>query len=129
MQSKAPRTILTILLGLLCTTPAMAVQENPLHSYISHDFYRKQIIRTASRYGLALDGCAQKNALVSRKRYDIVSKPVFTAGKLHPVAGAWAETVWLSQCQKSYKIKIVVVAQKNGKMPEFIAKAADEQDQ
>jgi hypothetical protein len=126
MQSKALITTLTILLGLLCTSGAMAAQKKPLHTYIGHNFYRTKIMQTASKFGLALDGCAQRNALVSRKRYDIVSKPVFVPEKLHPIAGAWAETVWLSQCQKSYKLKIIVVAHKDGKMPEFVAKAADE---
>lgn len=124
MQSKALITTLTILLALLCTSAPVAAQKTPLQRYIAHKFYSKKIIETASRYGLALDGCAQKNALVSRKRYDIVSQPSFVPKKLHPVAGAWTETVWLNQCQKSYKIKIVVVAQKDGTMPEFIAKAA-----
>ena len=103
----------------------MAAQKNALHRYISYDFYRKQIMKTASHYGLALDGCAQKNALVSRKRYDIISPPVFVPEKLHPVAGAWTETVWLNQCRKSYEIKIVVLAQKDGKMPKFIAKSGN----
>lgn len=125
MQSKGLLGLLTILLALLCTSSTMAAQKNPLHRYISYDFYRKQIMKTASHYGLALDGCAQKNALVSRKRYDIISRPVFVPEKLHPIAGAWTETVWLNQCRKSYKIKIVVLAQKDGKMPKFIAKSGD----
>lgn len=126
MQSKGLTSTLTILLALLCTSTAVAAQKNPLHRYISYDFYSKKIMETASRYGLARDGCAQKNALASRARYDIVSPPVFIPEKLHPIAGAWTETVWLSQCRKSYKIKIVVLAQEDGKMPEFIAKPADE---
>ena len=126
MKSKGIIPILTILLALLCTSGAMAVQKNPLHSYIGHNFYRTKIMQTASKYGLTQDGCGQKNAHVSRKRYDIVSKPVFVPEKLHPIAGAWAETVWLTQCQKAYKLKIIVVANKDGKMPEFVAKAADD---
>ena len=125
MKSKGIIAALTILLALLCTSGSVAAQKTRLQNYITYKFYVEKIRDTASRYGLSQNACAQKNVLASRNRYDIISQPVFVQGKLHPIAGAWYETVHLTQCRQAYKLHITVIAKKDGSMPDFIAKPAE----
>lgn len=114
--------VLAILLGFFCTTPLTAAQKTPLQKYISYSFYKQKILNTASAYALTLDECAKRNAIVSRERYDLISPPVFREDKFHPVAGAWYETVTITQCLKTHKLLITVIADEDGKMPQFVVK-------
>lgn len=130
MHSRVILTALTILSALLCTAPLMAAQDNAalkkkLHEYLGRKFYREKIMNTATSYALAQsEGCPQRNAMVSRLRYKIIERPVFEAKKLHPVKGSWFETVSVVQCREGYQLDITVIANGNGKMPDFIASPA-----
>ena len=120
MDHKLILALIIALVSVLFTSTAYAApKQTQFQKYVREIFYQKRLKNEASEYALARVSCPARNTTFGRLSYDVLEKAAFAPKKIHPVKGLWIERVHIFICAKTFELDITVIANAEGKIPQF----------